>query len=64
MVQLYATVVSMWLSAGHRLQQKTKDETGANAVEYAIIVAIGFAVATLIGVTITAVVNSRMNGIN
>jgi Flp pilus assembly pilin Flp len=64
MVQLYATVVSLWLSAGHRLQQKTNDETGANAVEYAIIVAIGFAVATLIGVTITAVVNSRMNGIN
>ena len=64
MVQLYATVISMWLSAGHRLQQKTKNETGATAVEYAVMVAVGFAVATLIGVTITAVVNSRMNGIN
>ena len=63
MVQLYATVISMWLAAGHRLK-KTKNETGATAVEYAVMVAVGFAVATLIGVTITAVVNSRMNGIN
>lgn len=62
MVQLYATVISMWLAAGHRL--KNDKETGATAVEYAVMVAVGFAVATLIGVTITAVVNSRMSGIN
>ena len=62
MVQLYATVISMWLSAGHRL--KNDKDAGATAVEYAVMVAVGFAVATLIGVTVTAVVNSRMNGIN
>lgn len=62
MVQLYATVVSMWLVAGHRLTQKK--ENGATAVEYAVILAIAFAVATLIGVTINAVVSNRTAGIN
>lgn len=63
MVQLYATVVSLWLAAGHRLQNKT-NENGATAVEYAVILGVGFAIATLIGTVIYAVTNNRVAGIN
>lgn len=64
MLQLYATVVALWTAAGHRLKERSNQETGASAVEYAVILAIAFAVATLIGFTINAVVNNRVQGIN
>lgn len=63
MVQLYATVLSLWLAAGHRLQT-TQQEKGATAVEYVVLLGIGFAVATLIGTVIWAVANDRVAGIN
>jgi Flp pilus assembly pilin Flp len=52
-------LVTLWTQ---RWQALREDE-GATAVEYAVIVAIGFAMATLIGVAIKTVVTSRTKGV-